>query len=532
MFFDALQVPQDSLLQCDVCIIGAGAAGIAIARELIETRHKVILLESGGFEMDAEVQYLNAGEIVGLRYMPLHTGRSRYFGGGTNCWGGWCRPFDATDFEKRDWVPHSGWPFGRSTLDPYYERAHKLCSIRANDYDPKAAAGLGLQPLPIEDPRVITQVCRISDEPRFGRTYRDEMRAATNIDTYLNANVVEIETVDSAREITGLKVATLGGKHFRVAAKAYVLAAGGIENPRLLLASNRVQKAGLGNDFDLVGRFFMEHPCLHAGEIVLNDRATTTNLYDPHYTFFNSPIGAHLALSGDAQRVERVLNFRTWIVTFYRGEESRGGESLKNLYRAIRKRSLPDHFMDCSGSFWIKNFGNIALDFPNTTAVVLGRLFRPKWLVKKLMFTNQTEPAPNPNSRVTLTGEKDKVGLNRVRLDWRLTQLEKYSIRRAQEIIHEALEKSGVGRVENQMSSEADAIWPEDLGWEWHQMGTTRMQDDPKRGVVDSDCKVHGISNLFIAGSSVFPTGGNSPPTLTILALALRLADHIKATLQ
>ena len=122
-------MPQGTTLQCDLCVIGAGAAGITIAREFIGTRHKIILLESGDFQMDAEVQSLNAGENVGLTYTALETGRSRYFGGGTNCWGGWCRPLDPIDFERRDWIPHSGWPFGRATLDPFYERAHRLCSI-------------------------------------------------------------------------------------------------------------------------------------------------------------------------------------------------------------------------------------------------------------------------------------------------------------------------------------------------------------------------------------------------------------------
>jgi choline dehydrogenase-like flavoprotein len=276
----------------------------------------------------------------------------------------------------------------------------------------------------------------------------------------------------------------------------------------------------------------MEHPRLHAGEVVLNDPATTINLYDPQFTYFNSPIGAHLALSGEAQRAEKLINFKTWIITVYRGEESRGGESLKNLYRAIRKTTLPDHFMDTSGAFWVKNFGNTVLDFPNTTAVILGRLFKPRWLVKKLMFANLIEPVPNRDSRVVLTEEKDRIGLSRIRLDWRLTRLDKYSIRRAHEIIHEAVEQSGVGRVEDRLSGDADLDWPGDLGWGWHHMGTTRMHDDPKQGVVDKNCKVHGIANLYIGGSSVFPTGGNDLPTLTIVALALRLADHIKSALQ
>ncbi len=534
MLHDARKVPQDTHLQADLCIIGAGAVGITIAREMIATGLKVILLESGDLEMQAEVQSFNAGECVGLPYAAMETGRSRYFGGSTNCWGGWCRPFNSIDFEERDSIPHSGWPFGRETLDPYYERAAKVCSLESNEFDTEVcerdiAAPLGLQVLPIKDERVVTQISQLSREPRFSRAYQQDICSAKNVDCYLNANVLEIETAEPVREVTGVTVATLAGTQFRVTAKVYVMSTGGIENPRLLLASNKVQRAGLGNEYDLVGRYFMERPQIYSGEIILDDPTKfTTNLYDPQYTYFNSPIGAHLALSEEAQRAEKVVNFKTWIITVYKGEKARGGESLKKLYRAIRKTTLPDHFMDTSAGFWIENFSNLVLDFPNTTAVIMGRLFKPRWLIEKLEFANLVEPVPNPDSRVTLSREKDRIGMNRVCLDWRLTRLDKYSICRSHEIIDEAVRRSGIGRVENAMTDADDPVWPEDMEWGWHHMGTTRMHEDPKRGVVDRNCKMHSLANLYVGGSSVFPTGGNDLPTFTIVALALRLSDHLK----
>lgn len=535
MFLDARQVPSNTTLEADVIIIGAGAAGITIAREMIGTARKVIILESGGMEMAPAEQSLNAGENVGLEYPALETGRSRYFGGGTNCWGGWCRPLEEIDFKKRDWVPHSGWPFERSVLMPFYARAHEMCNVGSSDYDPgnweKQLSPLGLKPLPLEDERVVTQISQVSKQPRFGIAYREELGDAQNVDVYLHANVVEIETVDTGAQVTGLRVATLEGNEFRVTGSRFVLATGGIENPRLLLLSNRVQKSGLGNQHDLVGRFFMEHPRVHAGEIVLNDPHMSTNLYDPQYTYFDSPIGAHLALTPETLRSEKLVNFKTWIITVYHGEEAPGGVSLKNLYRAIRKTTLPDQFIDTSASFWARNVANVVWDFPHTTAVICGRLFKPRWLVKKLMFANFCEPSPNRDSRVTLSTQKDSLGLNRVRLDWRLNPLDKYSIGRAHEIIDEAVQRTGLGRVENKLPIEDNNVWPDDLSWGWHHMGTTRMHDDPRQGVVDRNCQVHGIENLYVAGSSVFPTGGNDLPTMTIVALALRLADHLKETL-
>ena len=534
MILDAREVPNDIVLEADLCIIGAGAAGITIAREMIGTPNKVIVLESGGLEMEPATQSLNVAESVGLSYPALETGRSRYFGGGTNCWGGWCRPLETFDFEKRDWVAHSGWPFDRDAMAPFYERAHQVCNVGSSDYDPDhwkdRLASLGLQTLSFNDPRVLTQISQVSKQPRFGEAYHDELTDASDIDVYLRANVLEIETAGSANTVSGLRVGSLEGGRFRVTATRYVLATGGIENPRLLLLSNGTHAAGLGNAHDLVGRYFMEHPRVHAGSIVLADPNISTNLYDPQYTYFNSPIGAHLALSEETLRREQLVNFKTWIITVYHGEESPGGESLRNLYRAIRKSTLPDHFMETSAGFWARNITNVMWDFPHTASVICGRLFKPKWLIKKLMFANFCEPSPNPDSRVTLSAEKDRLGLNRVRLDWRLSPLDKHSIGRAHQIIDDVVQQAGIGKVEQPLPADGSNAWPDNLQWGWHHMGTTRMHDDPKQGVVDRNCKVHGMHNLYVAGSSVFPTAGNDLPTMTIVALALRLADHLKAT--
>lgn len=534
-FVDARQLPQDTLLESDICIIGAGAAGITIARELMGGPYDVVVLESGALEMDPTIQSLYQGESVGLDYPALYTGRSRYFGGSTNCWGGWCRPLDEIDFAARDWVPHSGWPFGKAELATYYARAGEICSIASDDFDPQSwahrIAPLGPHLLPLGGDRVITQISQVSREPRFGRAYSEEFKTAPNIRVYLNATVVEIETSETAREVTGVRAATLAGNAFRAAARLFVLAAGGIENSRLLLASNRVQQAGLGNQNDLVGRYFMEHPCLHRGALVLNDPRNSVDLYDPQYTYFHSPIGASLALSAETQRAEGLLNYKTWILSSYYGEDARGGKALKNLYRAVRKPTMPDHFMETTPGFWLRNVGNVVLDFPHTAAVICGRLSKAKWLVKKRVLANLCEPAPNPDSRVMLSDQKDALGQRRARLDWRLSPLDKHTIRRAQQIIGEELERAGIGRIETEPMGEDDTDWPEDLSWGSHHMSTTRMHDDPKKGVVDRNCRVHGISNLYVAGSSVFATGGNDLPTMTIVALALRLADHLKAAI-
>jgi choline dehydrogenase-like flavoprotein len=215
-------------------------------------------------------------------------------------------------------------------------------------------------------------------------------------------------------------------------------------------------------------------------------------------------------------------------VSIHKGELSRGGEALKNLYRGFRKPTLPDYFIDTDAAFWLRNLGSALADLPSAVSVALGRLTKSQYFVEKRVLAHYCEPAPNPASRVTLASEKDYFGLNRVRLDWRFSEVDKFTIRRAEQIIADEMARLGLARVVSRLDG---SEWLNDSMWGWHQMGTTRMHEDPRQGVVDADCRVHGMANLHIAGSSVFPTGGSNLPTLTIVALALRLADHLRRAL-
>lgn len=536
MIIDARQIPEKTVLEAELCIIGAGAAGITIAREFSERRYRVILLESGGFDMDKASQSLYEGENIGLPYEDLHKIRSRYFGGSTNCWGGWCRPFDNIDFEKRDWIPYSGWPFTRATLDPYYERAHDICGVGPNNYDlafwADTISKQGLQMLDLPQDRVVTRLSQLSKNRKFGQAHRAGLKNAANVQIYLHASVLELETDDEARTVTNVRVGTLDGNGFCVSARIFVLATGGIENPRMLLLSNKVRTAGLGNQHDLVGRFFMENPRIDQGEVELSRPERSTDLYDAQYNYFyQSPIAGSLALSEETQRREQILNYRAWIFSISEAEESEGGKALKNLYRAVKKPTARDYFTDTSFAFWRRNVTTMLADPLNAASVITGRLFRSLRSIKKRQLVHICEPAPNPDSRVKLSLRKDRLGLNQVDVDWRMGLLEKRTIRRAQKIIAAEMDRSGLGRVNGDALDDSCSDWSPNLQWVWHHMGTTRMHNDPKQGVVDENCRVHDMSNLFIAGSSVFPTGGSDMPTMTIVALALRLAEKIEALL-
>src|SRR2546426_1098883 len=271
MIVDCRTIPRGSRIEADLCIVGAGAAGISIAHRFAGTSTRVVVLESGGEAFEATTQDLSRGESVGLPYFPLDTARLRWLGGTTNHWGGICRPMDPEDFEGKEWIPHSGWPITRGDLEPYYERARVMCDVPSGDW------GLdtwrrrdSFRPLPVRGDRLDTRIAQIvSPGTRsFRVTHHGKIQAAGNVVVHCHANVTEIETSSDGTLATLFHVATLDGHRFSVAARVGVLAAGGIENPRILMASNRQWPQGLGNGSDLVGRFFLEHPRFVGGVLV------------------------------------------------------------------------------------------------------------------------------------------------------------------------------------------------------------------------------------------------------------------------
>lgn len=508
MFIDARSVPENETIDGDVCIIGAGAAGITLAREFAGRPFRVCLLESGGLEQDDDSQALYRGENIGLPYFPLDATRLRFFGGTTNHWGGWCRPLDEMDFEAREWIPNSGWPFNRSQLTPYYERAQEICQIGPFSYEGEHWEAEGKLPRYFNGARVKTKIYQYSPPTRFGEIYRAEIARAKNIATYLHANVVDVEATRNARTVRRVRVACLGGNRFWVSAKIFILAAGGIENSRLLLNSRKVQTSGLGNQHDLVGRFFMEHPHLYSGLLLTVSPLPNKLYYGENVNGLN--IRGLLTLTKETTRREKLGNYSATL----HPDWPQSVRSLKHLYGKNR-----DQF--------IRHMTNIMSDLDNAAFAVFDRLKRGFSAARMMWIRNRTEQVPHPDSRIDLSTERDSLGMNRARLNWRLTAFDKRTIARGQELVAEEVGRAGAGRVNVELT-EGKKSGPAELIGGNHHMGTTRMHLDSKRGVVDEHCRVHGISNLFIAGSSVFPTSGSANPTLTIVALTLRLGDHVK----
>jgi choline dehydrogenase-like flavoprotein len=541
MFLDARSFGEGDVLTTDVCIVGAGVVGLTIAREFKRADFKTCIIESGGEKPDKPTQALYWGENVGLPYYPLDTSRARFLGGSSHYWGVQLpgkgigvrlRPMDPIDFEEKEWVPYSGWPFPKEHLAPYYKRAQKVCQIGPYSYDPKDWNQTGLrEELPFIEDRVHTTIFQFGLRDVFFKEYAKEIKQADNTTTLLHANVIEIETNETAKEVSRMRVACLGGNRFWVTAKIYILAMGGIEVPRLLLLSNKIQKSGLGNDHDLVGRFFMEHPHLWTGGFFPASVAisNSTGLYEVFHKNGTHVMGK-ITLSESTIRKEGLLNWVTSIhpshrlsYNHYLEYDKPGVAAINEIKRILRKGQLNksitnpvyNALSDPNSIFryiYRKAKNHVKRDFSRSKHITVYRL------------NPMVEQAPNPESRVYLGTEKDSLDQPRIKLNWQLTPLDTYTITRAMEILDEELRRAKLGHLV--IETKRDSV-PRGIHGGWHHMGTTRMHSDPKYGVVNPNCRVHGISNLYIGGASTFPTSGYANPVLTTVALAIRLADHI-----
>ena len=510
MLIDARSLPQNTVIESDLCIIGAGTAGITLAREFMQTDFRVAIVESGGLLPDRETQSLYHGANVGLPYYPLKDARARFFGGSSHRWhvdlgggalGTRLRPLDPLDFEKRDWVPYSGWPLSKDSLDLFYERAEEICRVTPAGFE-LADWGdpIDRPSLPLDDRQIQTCIYKFGTRDLFADTYPNEVASAENIATYLYANALEVHTKRDTSAVTHVHCGALHGNNFQVRSKIYVLSLGGLETPRLLLLSRSQHANGLGNANDLVGRFFMEHPHFWSGVYFPKGRRpfSRTHLYDRIHYVNQIPIVGKLVVCPDLQRQERLLNQNIQLIpqtaspgVCFAGSKSAGQGFINKAVRRLRRLSA--------------------------------KMLSPARPCFKL--ANMMEQVPNPESRVKLASDRDQFNQNRLILDWRVTEQDISSAKRTQEILRSAIHRAGLGSVCIQLQ---EGRVPDRIHGGYHHMGTTRMHENERLGVVDENSRVHGSSNLYIAGPSVFPTVGYANPVLTIVALTVRLADHVK----
>jgi choline dehydrogenase-like flavoprotein len=540
---DARSIEPGRVVETDICIVGGGPAGITIGHELQHSGHRILILESGDLADEPDLQGLNDG-VPG----PVHRytarelrERRRQVGGSAHLWGvsagaGFDRLArfvvpDPLGFEELSWLPNSGWPIDRGTLSPYYERSFALLGLgdfrespAPSDQGPFAAAG-----------RLVTTTSRYASGRIFTETLRNELLRAADVTLAIRATAAELELGADGGSVTGIHVCTDRNRSFTVSARRFVLAAGGIENPRLLLMSDSRAASGIGNGLDLVGRFFMEHPMVRVGVVIPRDPAVvrSAGVYDLTVAG-GIPQISSLSIREDVRRQEQLQGFGAYLVPRHAVFASEAIASLLALAPAVRSRRLPPDAM--------RHAARLIRGLPRVVQLAAVRRRREQrhkeseggWSQYEyrparyaaFQLSALVEQAPDRDNRVSLTDQRDELGLRKPRLDWRWSRRDVDSLRRTCRMLAEDLATAGVGRFQPWLTDDA-------TGPDWftghHHMGTTRMSRDPDRGVVDEHGQVHGVGNLFVTGSSVFPTGlGHVNPTLTIVALAIRLADRLR----
>jgi choline dehydrogenase-like flavoprotein len=526
---DGRSLADGTRLEADACVVGAGPAGLAVALELERAGASVVLL--AGSEEPVE------GEVVGEPYPPLAETRAGGIGGTAALWeaelapgslGARYAPLSRIDFEERSAVPGSGWPFDRDALGPFYARAQELCDAGPYEYEAPAAGPFG-------DAGVASGVFRFGAAETFTRTHRDRVARSDAVRVVTAASATRIHTREGGQSVDEVEASSAPGRSFRIRAHRYVLAAGGIENPRLLLLS------GIG-DGELVGRCFMDHPTIRC--------RLDLGFYDKRTVAERLVLGG-LELPEQTLRDEGLLN-GTFFVVPARDRELRAAAAAKALLGAARERRLPQQPL--------RRAAEVAAGIDALGFVAHRRLARAVppleptlrlWRRRSTLLdtlgvgpvsgwsTLRTRPRafdlhhvieqpPDPERRVTLGSASDRYGLPVARLHWFVGTRELESAQRAEELLGAELRRRGVGRLRTgrELAPDGDvagALHPT----AHHHLGTTRMHRDPRHGVVDADARVHGVANLFVAGGSVFPTSGFVNPTLTIVALALRLGAFL-----
>jgi choline dehydrogenase-like flavoprotein len=499
---NARTAPEGFTLDVDVCIVGAGPAGITLAHALQSRGIQCALIESGGYPREAESQELNLAETRGDLHQDLRLARARGAGGTAALWNTMFRgapfakylPLDPIDFESRDWIPWSGWPVSRRALESCYHRAQGMCGLGLFDYGGPAWSDAAAPLLGLASGSLVQSVYQYGPADRFTVAIPAELASSSSVTWLHGATVTGLEASASGDRIMAARWAALSGIGGRVRAARFVLAAGAIENARLLLAHTSAADDGDG----WLGRGFMEHPVDASLELSSRDPAlaVTPGFFGARDAGRGIVIG-RIGLSADLLRSENLPNAS---LRLFR-------ETEPVLMRSPGIRSVARRLVPFPA--WRRRIGD---------AIRRRSVRTPPGGATRHRVLLDLEQPPHRENRVRLSDQRDRLGQRRVVLEWRWRAGDEAGRQRVREVFARELERAGVGRL---LVSRETALDPAIH----HHAGTTRMHPDPALGVVDGDQRVHRMENLYVTGASVFPTAGVANPTLTIIALSLRLAD-------
>lgn len=542
---DIDSLENDTLIESDICIIGAGPAGLTLAHEFIGTNFNVSLLESGGLSKNLRTQKLSEGTLSGDLSEPIDQTHIRQVGGTANHWiikmadkryGYRYAPFDEIDFKKREGLPYSGWPIQKTDLDAYYAKALTKCEIGPYQFNAESWNNSNTDALRIDTNKIISDVFMFGPTKKFTQDFPTDISKASNINLFINATVVELLTSKCGSFIEIAVVKTFTGKIIRFKANQFILATNALQTPRLLLNSRKTHLLGIGNQHDNVGRYYMDHSLVPSGNFYLHDPKTINNFgfYDMRLLRGTSVLGK-LKLSKEVMQKQQLRNFAATLFPMPAFKEVEALFGAKYLLEAVVNRKAPLEFKENISAIYKAKlyllrilYEKLRYDTPIMPGFGRGgwsKLANNEKKYKRIELLAFAEQSPNPNNRITLINEGDELGCKKINLHFKWGEDDITSIKKTQKIFADSLNQTGLGRFE---LPDDFTVHPNRLLGLHHMMGTCRMSESPKDGVVDKNCKVFGMQNLYIAGSAVFTTGGYANPTLTNLALSLRVADIIK----
>ena len=504
----------------DICVIGAGAVGLLLAEEFKDSGKKVIILESGGWQFDQKTQDLYETVQTGKSFESAHTGRFRVLGGSTTRWGGQSLPLMPIDFEERPWIKNSGWPIKYDEISPFFDRANQFLHVDTLDYKHQTAGLLKMSMPAFDEQKLEFHFSKWAPESNLIKVYKKKLTESDSVQVILHANVTEL--ISNQGCVSSAVYKSLSGKRGTVNASTFIVATGGVEVPRVLLASRNDNGLGLGNEHDMVGRFLQEHPATRLGWIETKSPDYLQKLFNGRRAG-GRKYSSRLSLSASAQEKNQMLNAGAAFV-FTLPKES-GFQLVKSFIKGNGSRLNNQGYAEILGGI-IKSVPDL---FKAAWCLIVeGRVHSPGSTCEVLCSIEQEA---SYESRVTLSSDCDRLGMPKSCVHWVLSKKILHTARVFADIIDSELQRLGIGRlVKNEWLTKHDdeLIFEDYFHDQNHHMGTARMSDRADDGVVDRNLKVHSVKNLYIASSAVFPTGGHSNPTLTLLAFSVRLADHLK----